>query len=102
MVNSLQFPNSIHLLCFLQVKDRIAIKLKEIGIATDDKAFMREILGYQEGTHFFTGLVDCDSEEEFDQKFAALEVVWNEREMSACETVNPVFFTGLQAIKLAV
>ena len=71
------------------------IKLRDMGIAAEAKQFINEIFGYQEGTHHFTGLVDCDTTDEFDRKLAALEDIWNEREMRirGTSSTNSSFFT---------
>ena len=91
----LQFQNATHLLCFLHVKECIMIKLRDMGIAAEAKQFINEIFGYQEGTHHFTGLVDCDTTDECDRKLAALEDIWNEREMRirGTSSTNSSFFT---------
>ena len=43
-----------------------------MGLAAEANAFMKEIFGYQEGTHHFTGLVDWDTVDEFDRKLVAI------------------------------
>ena len=49
------------------------------------KLFLDEIFGVQNSDKEFCGLVDCSSEEEFDQKLSALESVSNEREDNVSE-----------------
>ena len=72
-----------------------------MGIAAEAKQFINEIFGYQEGTHHFTGLVDCDIT---DRKLAALEDIWNEREMriQGTSSKNSSFLRGFWTIKLKI
>lgn len=41
---------------------------------------MQEIFGKQEGNVKYFGLVDCNTEEEFDVKLESLKEKWEERE----------------------
>lgn len=57
---------------------------------------MKEIFGYQEGTHRFMGLVDSESSDEFDDKLVALLLVWNNREKKIRQSNDPIFFKWFQ------
>ena len=72
---------AVFLRCFLHFKDNIKRELTERGIATHaKKQLLDEIFGIQDGTTKYMGLVDCNSEEEFDCKLAALKAKWEEME----------------------
>ena len=72
---------AVFLRCFLHFKDNIKRELTERGITAEaKKQFSDEIFGIQDGTTKYTGLVDCNSDEEFDSKLAALKANWEERE----------------------
>ena len=43
------------------------------------EAFLTDIVGKQLGSMYIEGLVDCRSEQEFDEKLQALEQTWNYR-----------------------
>ena len=47
--------------------------------------FLDKIFGLQNSDKKLCGLVDCSSEEEFDQKLSTLESVWNAREDNVSE-----------------
>lgn len=70
--------------CFLHFKDNIKRELTSRGL--DEKVrkqFVEEIFGKQEGNVKFYGLVDCNSEDEFETKLEALKEVWEEREKTS-------------------
>ena len=72
---------AVFLRCFLHFKDNIERELGSRGITGDEKKrFVSEIFGKQEGSVKFFGLVDCETEEEFDSKLEGLKVSWEERE----------------------
>ncbi len=52
---------------------------------------MRDIFGYQEGTHHFSGLVDSDLPSDFDDQLDTLKDQWNERECMLRSSTSPVF-----------
>ena len=87
-----QFRDANHLLCFIHVKERIKMKLRDLGVGDNcTKLFLNEIFGQEQGTHLFCGWVDCNSHTEFDDKLLLLEDEWNEREMAETATVVPKF-----------
>ena len=47
--------------------------------------FLDEIFGVKNSDKKFCGLVDCSSEEEFDQRISALKSAWNAREDNMSE-----------------
>ena len=73
---------AVFLRCFLLFKDNIKRELTKRGITAEaKKQFSDEIFGIQDGTTKYTLLVDCNSDEEFDSKLAALKANWEEREV---------------------
>lgn len=75
------FTFAIFLRCFLHFKDNINRELASRGISAGvKKQFIDEIFGKQVESTKFYGLVDCDGEDEFDEKLEGLKTKWNERE----------------------
>ena len=79
------FKRSLHfaifLRCFLHFKDNIKRELAGRGLEEGvRKQYMQEIFGKQEGNVKYYGLVDCDTEDEFDVKLESLKEKWEERE----------------------
>ena len=67
--------------CFIHFKDNIKRELGDRGFQSGEKQqFLEEIFGRQEGTVRFFGLVDSDSEDEFDARLESLKDSWMERE----------------------
>lgn len=58
------------------------------------EAFLTDILGKQHGSTYIEGLVDCRSEQEFDEKLQALEQTWNDRELPYCPSSGPRFYNS--------
>lgn len=86
----LQFASSKHFLCFIHVRHCIVRKLRELGICgAACKPFISDISGSQEGTHKYSGLVDCDLPVDFDKQLLELKENWNQRE---CSISCPAFF----------
>lgn len=78
------FRFAIFLRCFLHFKENIKRELVNRGFrGSDQKSFMEEIFGRQEGEVKYTGLVDCMNEEDFDCKLESLQCTWSEREGGA-------------------
>ena len=89
----LQFSSATHLQCFIHVKDCIIRKLRDIGIVGGaSKPFLQDIFGSQEGTHLYSGLVDCNVAMEFDENLKKLKDKWNEAECKIRSSTSPVFF----------
>ncbi|XP_028413858.1 uncharacterized protein LOC114536703 [Dendronephthya gigantea] len=73
---------AVFLRCFLHFKANIERELISRGITGNaKKEFVCEIFGKQEGDIKYFGLVDCESEEEFDEKLQQLQPIWEEREI---------------------
>jgi hypothetical protein len=90
---SVQFHKATHLLCFLHVKRDIQRKLHDIGVAEQyARQYINDIFGYTVGEHFHEGLVDCDSESDYEEKIKTCCESWNEREKLARDTSVPVFY----------
>ena len=75
------FPFAVQLRCFIHFRRNIREKLRTLGIPhTVAEAFLTDIFGKQHGSTYIEGLVDCKSEQEFDEKLQGLEQTWNDRE----------------------
>ena len=75
------FPFVPFLRCFIYFKGNIKAELKNRNISsTQQKPYMQEIFGKQEGATKFYELVDSESTQEFDQKLEGLKNDWNNRE----------------------
>ena len=73
----LAFPDYKHILCFLHCCRNIQHKPAELGICgAYARAFLTDIFGTQTGTHLTCGLVDANSEAEFDSALKDLEGTW--------------------------
>lgn len=75
------FRFAIFLRCFIHFRDNIKRELTSRGFSSEVKnLFMSEIFGKQDGSTKFCGLVDRESEEEFDEKLEDLKEEWGKRE----------------------
>lgn len=75
------FRFATFLRCFIHFKDNIKRELSDRGFNAGEKQqFLEEIFGRRDGTVKFLGLVDSDSEDEFDAKLESLKETWMERE----------------------
>ena len=75
------FHQADHLLCWLHVKDNVQKKLAAIGVK-DKGQYMREIFGQTAGDLKVRGLLDCETDEEFEEEWKNLEMKWDERGMT--------------------
>ena len=74
-----RFATFLH--CFIHFKGNIKTELKNCNISSSQqKLYIQEIFGKQEGTTKFYGLVDSESTQEFDQKLQGLKNDWHNRE----------------------
>ena len=71
------FPNADHLLCFIHTEDNIIRKCVNLNI--DSRIYSKEIFGVKSGNTKVKGLVDCNSDEEFEREFLRLVEIWKER-----------------------
>ena len=75
------FRLALFLGCFSHFKDNLRKELKKRGIPTGAiEDFIAEILGKQQEATLYQGLVDCNSEDEFDEKLVGLKEKWDVRE----------------------
>jgi hypothetical protein len=56
------------------------------------RQYINDIFGYAVGEHSHEGLVNCDSECDYEEKIEACCESWNEREKLARDTSVPVFY----------
>ena len=77
-----QFPFAVHLRCSRHMKQDIQKKLSvDMGFPSDTVSkIIAHIFGQKSGPTFFEGLVDTNSEDEFDSKLQSLEPIWAEFE----------------------
>ena len=89
----MQLPDAVHLRCFRHFRANLITKLKALGMTSEIiDQFMRDIFGVTiDGLHE-VGLVDCSTEEEFDEKLQALQEQWNCREKSVVPSCPPTFY----------
>ena len=87
------FPMAVQLRCFIHFKRNISEKLKEYGTLTQiAEEFLNDIFGKHSGSTYNEGLVDSTSEEEFNDRLAKCEAVWNAREAPYAPTSGPRFY----------
>ena len=68
-------------------------KLNEMGFSANVVAkILSHIFGVKSGPTFFEGLVDCQSESEFEDKLELVETKWNQYETSRCAHEKLLFF----------
>lgn len=83
LINGLKrnFRFALFLRCFVHFRDNLRRELKKRGLTTNTiEEFITEIFGKQQGSTMYQGLVDCNSEEEFDAKLDGLKEKWDEQE----------------------
>ena len=74
------FQFATFLRCFIHLKGNIKTELKNRNISsTQQKLYIQEIFGKQEGTTKFYGLADSESTQEFYQKLEGLKNDWNKQ-----------------------
>jgi len=96
------FRFSTFLRCFIHFKDNIKRELGERGFPAGEKqTFIDEIFGRQDGTVKYFGLVDCESEEEFDAKLGSLKDSWLERESTIACRKQMSFFEWFKKEKVS-
>lgn len=85
------FSNSLWLLCMNHAKDNCLRKMTELGITKElQHKIVRDIYGYEDSGIRHQGLVDSESEEDFDEKCHAILPVWDIHE-SANTNKDPKF-----------
>ena len=85
-----QFPFAVHLRCSRHMKQDIQRKLSaDMGFPSDTVSkIIAHIFGQKNGPTFFEGLVDTNSEDEFDSRLQSLEPIWAEFEDSRLKKPN--------------
>ena len=90
-----QFPFAVHLRCFRHMKQDIQRKLSvDMGFPSDTTStILAHIFGQKSGPTFFEGLVDTNSESEYDRKLHSLESIWAKFEdLRAKKSNNKITF----------
>ena len=103
IINALShnFPHAIQLRCFLHFKRNMQEKLHELGMSKAIMAeFISDVFGKQRGSCHTEGLVDCNSECEFDEKLKGLEKKWNDMETPLLHLMIHDFIITFVNIKL--
>ena len=77
-----QFSFAVHLRCFRHMRQDIQRKLSvDMGFPADAvSTILAHIFGEKDGSTFFEGLVDANSEGEFDEQLSSLKMKWEELE----------------------
>lgn len=86
-----QFPQAIHLRCWLHFKDNLKRRLEhDLHLPRNlAQEFIADVLGSASGLE--TGLVDADDECAFTYQLTSLKQVWNEREQQFTKK-DPLFY----------
>ena len=86
------FPYALQLRCFIHFKKNGQEKLRSTGFpsSVSDKV-LADIFGKHTGSVYKEGLVDCVSEEAFDDMLQQLKEVWNEYEQPFAPASGPQF-----------
>lgn len=72
------FQNAAKRRCVQLIMERDSIKLNKMGASLiQKKRILSDIYGSEQGQIFNVGLIDADSESDFEVKFKSLEDVWN-------------------------
>ena len=78
------FPSlAIHLRCFRHFRGNFQSHLKNLGI-NETRSYYDEVFGKQDGS-IYQGLLDANSEDEFDARLNSLRESWAKREQSEVE-----------------
>ena len=87
-----QFCFAVHLRCFRHMRQDIERKLTTDMCFSKDvvSRILSQIFGEKIGPTFYEGLVDCDSEDQFDCKLKELEEEWGQLETH--KSANPLSF----------
>ena len=77
------FPLAIHLRCFRHFRGNFQSHLKNLGI-NETRSYYDEVFGKQDGS-IYQGLLDANSEDEFDARLNSLRESWAKREQCEVE-----------------
>ena len=76
-----EFRYAMHLTCFNHFRQNVKRKLQELQYPESSiKEILGDIFGCNQGSIFSEGLVDSNSDEEYDEKLCLLEERWNRLE----------------------
>ena len=78
-----EFRYAIHLTCFIHFRQNIKRKLHELQYPeSTSKEILDDVFGCKQGSTFSEGLVDSNSDEEFNEKLSLLEERWKQLEVA--------------------
>ena len=85
-VFELFFPNALHLLCDLHMKDNVRSKMTKLGITKSTATkYMHDIFGRDISDERQPGLIGSIFAEEFDTKLSNVKTLWSERHRNGLE-----------------
>ena len=92
---------AVFLRCFVHFRDNIKRELTDRGFPTEAKQqYLAEIFGKQVGTTKYTGLVDSESDDQFEGKLEDLKAQWEERENHSSKKKSQTFFEWFRCEKV--
>ena len=92
-VFSYTFSCALQFRCFVHFKKNVQEKLRSLGLPTCvSNQFLADIFGQHHGSCYQEGLVDCSSENEFDDMLEQLKPSWNCREVQYSSANGPKFY----------
>ena len=78
-----QFCFAVHLRCFRHMSQDIQRKANDMGFPADATTeLLSHVSGTKSGPTFFEGMIDCNSESEFEAKLLLVEAKWRHYEQS--------------------
>ena len=81
-----EFPFAIHLLCTIHMRRNVKQQRIDRKFPEEHRrAMLDEVFGAKRGTVHFEGLIDCNTNKEFDEKLESLKQRWEQREASSSE-----------------
>ena len=81
------FPNADHLLCWIHSKDNVKRRLADLKLRFT-KNYINEIFGEKSGNLKIKGLLDSESQEEYESEWNRLEKIWLNREKGSDKFVS--------------
>ena len=81
------FPNADHLLCWIHSKDNVTRKLADLKLRFP-KSYINEIFGEKSGNVEVKGLLDSESQEEYESEWKRLKKIWLNREKGSNKLVS--------------
>lgn len=95
-IRSVFSEQTIHLRCFIHMKDNIRRKLTNMLLPESIREDMvRDIFGTQQGTVHVKGILDASDEGDFDHRLLALKEKWDSLEYSVHPHQEPQFYRWL-------